>query len=89
MYRYQLCIDGFQHQKDNVIPTGTFGGVSRKPPISCGAYRFPIEEACDIAMKTVMEKSINSRLEMIVFACFEDKIKKALNKSYLNQNNKS
>lgn len=57
------------------------------PAISCGAYRFPIQEACDIAIKTVLEESEVGRLELIVFSCFEDKIKKALNKSYLNQNN--
>lgn len=49
------------------------------PAISCGAYRFPLEKACEIAIKTVVE--CNSLcISEVIFACFDDKTLRALNK---------
>jgi O-acetyl-ADP-ribose deacetylase (regulator of RNase III) len=48
------------------------------PAISCGAYRFPIEKACQIAMHEVQKAGRDSSVEKLVFACFEDKIVSAL-----------
>lgn len=44
------------------------------PSISTGAYRFPIEHACRIALtetKNFLKK--NSSLEKVVFVCFDEK----------------
>ena len=49
------------------------------PAISCGAYRFPIDKACDIALYEVI--TAQTKVEKVIFACFESKIEKALNKS--------
>jgi len=49
------------------------------PAISCGAYRFPIDKACKIAVREVHnfmeaeEKGIN-----VKFVCFEGRVEKAL-----------
>ncbi len=41
------------------------------PSISTGAYRFPIERAARIAIKTIREKLDRSRsVERVVFVCF-------------------
>jgi len=42
------------------------------PAISCGIYRFPVEQAVGIALReTLAELDANSGLEKIVFACFD------------------
>ena len=42
------------------------------PAISCGAYRFPPEEAVKIAIRECAEGlAANHALEKIVFACFD------------------
>jgi O-acetyl-ADP-ribose deacetylase (regulator of RNase III) len=57
------------------------------PAISCGAYRFPIDKACQIALQTVIEfcnttPETGTAIEKVVFACFdkvvENELKKAL-----------
>jgi len=53
--------------KDNGIKTIAF------PAISCGVYRFPLEEACNIAMNTVKEFiSNNDCIEKIIFIDIND-----------------
>jgi O-acetyl-ADP-ribose deacetylase (regulator of RNase III) len=43
------------------------------PAISCGIYRFPIEQAVEIAVsETLAEVKTNDSLEKIIFACFDD-----------------
>ncbi len=49
------------------------------PAISCGAYGFPIAEACDIAMREVgnfLDKS--DAISTVYFACFSREIEKEL-----------
>lgn len=60
------------------------------PAISCGAYRFPILEASEIAINTVLNISKSSSIKSVIFVCFEQKIEKVLQKSYarFSQNNK-
>ena len=63
--------------KENNIKTIAF------PAISCGVYRFPLEDACQIAIKTVQEFiSQNNCLEKVIFIDINDVIieiyKKAL-----------
>jgi O-acetyl-ADP-ribose deacetylase (regulator of RNase III) len=42
------------------------------PAISCGAYRFPIDLAVEIAMReTVAELAANRQIEKVIFACFD------------------
>ena len=48
------------------------------PAISCGAYQFPIERACEIAMSEVIKSAKGSAIERIIFACSGSKIEKAL-----------
>ncbi|MCD6527904.1 MAG: O-acetyl-ADP-ribose deacetylase [Desulfuromonas sp.] len=52
------------------------------PAISCGVYHFPVELACEIAVREVcvaLEQS--SVLERVVFACFDDEVYQALQRS--------
>lgn len=51
------------------------------PAISCGAYRFPIDKACQIALETVFDFcQSDSGIDTVVFACFEAKVERQLNK---------
>jgi len=50
------------------------------PAISCGAYRFPINKACDIAIKEVYNFK-STVLDKVIFSCFDTKIERALTKS--------
>ncbi len=70
---YKRCI---QLADENTIKTIAF------PAISCGAYRFPIDRACQIAIDSVL--NTQSNVEKIIFACFENKIDRALKKSIEN-----
>ena len=55
--------------KENNIKTIAF------PAISCGVYRFPLEDACQIATKTVQEfVSQNNCLEKVLFIDINDVI---------------
>jgi len=51
------------------------------PAISCGAYRFPIPKACDIAVYEIKKSLNESSIERVIFACFDQKIEKALQNS--------
>jgi O-acetyl-ADP-ribose deacetylase (regulator of RNase III) len=43
------------------------------PAISCGAYRFPADEAVEIALATVLETLPRvPSIERVLFACFDD-----------------
>ena len=45
------------------------------PAISCGIYRFPVEQAVGIAVReTLAELDANSSLEKIAFACFDSAV---------------
>jgi O-acetyl-ADP-ribose deacetylase (regulator of RNase III) len=45
------------------------------PAISCGIYRFPIDQAVEIAVReTVAELNRNESLEKVIFACFGDDV---------------
>ena len=48
------------------------------PAISCGVYRFPVDEAVKIAMRETREElKLNDRLEKVIFACFGHEIYEA------------
>jgi len=51
------------------------------PAISCGVYRFPIEKACEIAMKEVIKSAKKSSLEHIIFSCRGNEIANCLQKN--------
>jgi O-acetyl-ADP-ribose deacetylase len=52
------------------------------PAISCGAYKFPIPKACKIAIEEVTDFiNLNKQISKVVFACFEPKIERELNKA--------
>lgn len=43
------------------------------PAISCGIYRFPVEEAVPIAVRTVIETLPSTpSITHVIFACFQD-----------------
>jgi O-acetyl-ADP-ribose deacetylase len=45
------------------------------PAISCGVYGFPIQQACDIALHTVLEHSGEfPDLRKVIFCAFDDKV---------------
>ena len=54
------------------------------PAISCGAYRYPIDKACDIAIREV-SKFLREfdEIEKVVFVCFDAKVEKQLNKALM------
>jgi len=55
--------------KENEIKTIAF------PAISCGVYRFPLEEACKIATETVKKFIVNNNcLEKVIFIDINDAI---------------
>jgi O-acetyl-ADP-ribose deacetylase (regulator of RNase III) len=48
------------------------------PAISCGVYRFPVEQAVEIAVReTRAELERNSAIELVIFACFGDEVYRA------------
>jgi O-acetyl-ADP-ribose deacetylase len=45
------------------------------PAISCGIYRFPVDQAVEIAVReTVAELNTNDSIEKVIFACFGDEV---------------
>jgi O-acetyl-ADP-ribose deacetylase (regulator of RNase III) len=51
------------------------------PAISCGVYRFPLQQACDIAVRTVCsEMEVDSLLKEVMFVAFDEHVEFA----YLN-----
>jgi len=42
------------------------------PAISTGIYRFPREQAAEIAVRTVREHLKASSVDRVVFCCFDD-----------------
>lgn len=49
------------------------------PAISCGVYRYPIEAAAQIAVETVIAKMHEAKqLKQVIFACFSESTKQAL-----------
>ena len=49
------------------------------PAISCGVYRFPIDQACQIALQTVVECCDSMpTVKKVVFACFDKEVENAL-----------
>ena len=57
------------------------------PAISCGVYRYPIEQACEIAVKEVLNTPKTTSVEHVIVACFNQEIENELNK-YLSLHNK-
>jgi O-acetyl-ADP-ribose deacetylase (regulator of RNase III) len=51
------------------------------PAISCGAYRFPVQRAAEIAMRTLSEELPSLRLERVVFAVREPAVEAAFRRS--------
>jgi O-acetyl-ADP-ribose deacetylase (regulator of RNase III) len=48
------------------------------PAISCGAYRFPLKLAVEIAMReTLAELNENPAIEKVTFACFDNAVYQA------------
>jgi O-acetyl-ADP-ribose deacetylase (regulator of RNase III) len=49
------------------------------PAISCGIYGYPIDQACEIAIGTSMEKLHDCEyVDTVIFACFGAEIEQAL-----------
>ncbi len=49
------------------------------PAISCGVYGYPIDQACEIAIRTSMQSLHDCEyLNMVMFACFNGEIEQAL-----------
>ncbi len=50
------------------------------PAISCGAYRYPIDKACAIAISEVSEFLLeHEQIEKVLFVCFDAKVERQLN----------
>ena len=63
---YAAC---FAIARDNGLRTLAF------PAISCGAYRFPVSLAVEIAVReTVAELAANEQIEKVIFACFDEAV---------------
>ncbi|MCO7225823.1 O-acetyl-ADP-ribose deacetylase [Pleionea sp. CnH1-48] len=51
------------------------------PAISCGAYRFPLEQACKIAAREVKRFLVQDNDSMmVIFACFDSRTETVLRK---------
>lgn len=48
------------------------------PAISCGAYGFPIAQACEIAMREVTQFCAKHAIDEVIFACFNPHVEAAL-----------
>ncbi len=49
------------------------------PAISCGVYGYPIDQACEIAIRTSMQSLHDCEyLNTVIFACFNEEIEQAL-----------
>ena len=54
------------------------------PAISCGAYRYPIDKACAIAISEVLEfLNKHQEIEKVIFVCFDAKLERQLNQTLL------
>ncbi len=66
---YRSC---FQIARQRGLKTIAF------PAISCGVYRFPVEQAVETAVReTRAELEANDAIEEVIFACFGDDIYQA------------
>lgn len=52
------------------------------PAISCGAYGFPIAQACEIAMQTVITHCPGKAITEVIFACANSEVENALKNSF-------
>ena len=68
---YKNCL---QLAKENNIKTIAF------PAISCGVYRYPINQACEIAVHEVLKNTADNKLTEVIFACFNADIENELNR---------
>ena len=51
------------------------------PAISCGAYGFPIDKACGIAVGEVCSFIENSKSKIkVLFVCFDERIERTISK---------
>lgn len=52
------------------------------PAINCGVYGFPIDKACTIAVKGVMDFLLTHPVpDEIIFACFNNQVENGLNRA--------
>lgn len=70
---YQRCLEV---ASENHLHTLAF------PAISCGAYGFPIAQACEIAMKTVITHCDGKDITEVIFACANSEVENALKNSF-------
>lgn len=77
-YCYRECL---KLAVDNELKSIAF------PAISCGAYHFPIDKACEIAMSEALDFSnkTDSKFKLIL-VCYESKIKTELEKIWKVKN---
>jgi O-acetyl-ADP-ribose deacetylase (regulator of RNase III) len=55
------------------------------PAISCGAFRFPVDQAVEIAIReTVAELKRNESLEKVIFACFGNEVFSSYQRAFQN-----
>ena len=56
------------------------------PAISCGVYGYPVEQAADIAISTVLEQAERySEISDVYFVCFNDAVYYAYQQAYQNR----
>lgn len=56
------------------------------PAISCGVYAYPLKDAAEIAVKTVLEHPKINELDEVIFSVIDDKTKEVYD-NVLKQNN--
>jgi len=56
------------------------------PAVSCGVYGYPIDQAAEIAVNTVLEQAEKyPEITEVYFVCFGDKVYSAYQKAYRNR----
>jgi O-acetyl-ADP-ribose deacetylase (regulator of RNase III) len=66
------------HQSIALAEEFRLGGIAF-PAISCGVYGYPIDQACEIAIRVSMQSLHDCEyLDTVIFACFNEEIEQAL-----------
>jgi O-acetyl-ADP-ribose deacetylase (regulator of RNase III) len=69
--------------KESMLLASAYGVKSIAfPALGCGIYRYPIEEACKIAVSEIVRALSNeTSVEKVIFSCIEGDIKEHLEKA--------
>lgn len=56
------------------------------PAISCGVYGYPLEQAVNIALKTVYQQLPETGIQQVIFACYSESMLETYRRTWQNIN---